>query len=600
MSTDWLSGTNFSASEVNYTIKQIIVSKDGNCVVGYMRDSSNNSKLFFSNNMLSDVPAFTVATPIYNGSAVPYISGICVRKEFVVGSDYVYFTSYDSKYVYYVTNDFANASVVYKIYNNVSGTGTILTLPNGVQRDGLACNYNGTMLYANLTQTSVSVVIANGYIDSDTGNHYVDPTHALGYIDPTSSVNEVFYANMGFTKSDSASMYQMVGIASSNTVTFINTSTSTESEGLAEYVITIGQYSSNEYKYVSPHFFITKNIITYYSGDGKYVLTSGTYRMTSSNYTSTAYRKITVADTFPDTYTSSASKAYIQYNAISADIDNTVNSEFLSNIYTGVIEISTPFANVTSSSLNSDFSPFDINSSPNTSDGLTSNSYNDICCDGSSTFVTMCSSIYTINEATTTGCILSSNTIFNYTIVNNADPTYFTSSGLTLTYKPTVYTRDYQCIACSGLNISANNNIPTLMVATFPNDSKPYIIYSLNGGGACFLKDTNITILENNIETEKQIQNLQKGDLVKIGFNKYKKIMSIGKNSFDITKNLDLIRVLPQNSISKNIPYQDLYIVTGHSLLFEDLKYANDEYKPEIYKNNIVNEDYVYEDYDDN
>jgi hypothetical protein len=113
-------------------------------------------------------------------------------------------------------------------------------------------------------------------------------------------------------------------------------------------------------------------------------------------------------------------------------------------------------------------------------------------------------------------------------------------------------------------------------------------IYYLNET-ICFLKNTKITILENDIEIEKQIELLKNGDLVKTNPNEYRKINFIGYQQINTLQNLDHLRVLPKNSISENLPYEDLYLTSGHSLLFQDLTHTNEFYNKDIYTNNIKN-----------
>ena len=123
------------------------------------------------------------------------------------------------------------------------------------------------------------------------------------------------------------------------------------------------------------------------------------------------------------------------------------------------------------------------------------------------------------------------------------------------------------------------------------------IIYASNGSNyiykiseiVCFLQGTKLTIFENNEEIEKNIENLKIGDLVKIEQDIYKKINFIGYQNIDIVDNIKYLNVLKKDSISENLPYEDLYLTTGHSLLFKDLKYANKYYNKNSYNNNIKN-----------
>lgn len=162
--------------------------------------------------------------------------------------------------------------------------------------------------------------------------------------------------------------------------------------------------------------------------------------------------------------------------------------------------------------------------------------------------------------------IFSSSTCVVYSI-NGSVSTYNDASGFTW-------------CAISDLD----NNIIDLCACN--NSTKIY----LNTEFICFLKNTKITIFENNEEIEKKVELLKIGDLIKINQNEYKKINFIGYRKIDTTEFLDVIRVLPKDSLSENLPYENLYLTSGHSLLFKDLENANEFYNKDVYDNNI--EDY--------
>ena len=103
----------------------------------------------------------------------------------------------------------------------------------------------------------------------------------------------------------------------------------------------------------------------------------------------------------------------------------------------------------------------------------------------------------------------------------------------------------------------------------------------------CFIKNTMITILQNNIEIEIEVQNLKKNDLVKISTGEYKKIFYIGQQNINISKNLKNIRIIKKNTINNNLPKKDLLLTSGHSVLFKNLKYINKHYINTTYDNNI-------------
>lgn len=115
--------------------------------------------------------------------------------------------------------------------------------------------------------------------------------------------------------------------------------------------------------------------------------------------------------------------------------------------------------------------------------------------------------------------------------------------------------------------------------------------FSNNSGGTCFLLGTNILCYQNNIEMEISIELLQNGDYVKTHKGEYKKIVFIGYNFYK--NNLkNNIKVIKQNKISNDIPNKDLYLTSGHSLLFKDLKYVNVFYDKHYYPENEKIDDY--------
>jgi hypothetical protein len=125
------------------------------------------------------------------------------------------------------------------------------------------------------------------------------------------------------------------------------------------------------------------------------------------------------------------------------------------------------------------------------------------------------------------------------------------------------------------------------------NDSDEQILnyFSNNSGGTCFLLGTNILCYQNNIEMEISIELLQNGDYVKTHKGEYKKIVFIGYNFYK--NNLkNNIKVIKQNKISNDIPNKDLYLTSGHSLLFKDLKYVNVFYDKHYYPENEKIDDY--------
>ena len=185
--------------------------------------------------------------------------------------------------------------------------------------------------------------------------------------------------------------------------------------------------------------------------------------------------------------------------------------------------------------------------------------------------------------STITGLHLSSYSASNANFLAAYDPTgisYF--NGLNIYRYDSAMTNGGSFTSCSG---------------SYSETLSQQIIYASNGSNyiykiseiVCFLQGTKLTIFENNEEIEKNIENLKIGDLVKTEQDIYKKINFIGYQNIDIVDNIKYLNVLKKDSISENLPYEDLYLTTGHSLLFKDLKYANKYYNKNSYNNNIKN-----------
>ena len=155
---------------------------------------------------------------------------------------------------------------------------------------------------------------------------------------------------------------------------------------------------------------------------------------------------------------------------------------------------------------------------------------------------------------------------------------------------PTGPTIDYNFYAVNNIYgsnyLSLNDNLPVVIFTT-SKWVNGYFFYSFNGGGVCFIKDTLITILENNIEIQKQVQYLKPNDLVKVNENEYKKIVFIGENKYNVLTKLENIRIMKKNAIKPNYPCKDILLTSGHSVLFENLDNTNEFYNPNSYTNNI-------------
>lgn len=109
-----------------------------------------------------------------------------------------------------------------------------------------------------------------------------------------------------------------------------------------------------------------------------------------------------------------------------------------------------------------------------------------------------------------------------------------------------------------------------------------------NGGGfSCFIEGCNVLVFEDNILKEKKVEDLKIDDILLTHTTEYKKIYFIGYN-FIYEKDYDCIKVIRKNKINENKPNNDLFLLGGHSILFNELK---DEYKNEHYNKDIYNED---------
>jgi len=177
---------------------------------------------------------------------------------------------------------------------------------------------------------------------------------------------------------------------------------------------------------------------------------------------------------------------------------------------------------------------------------------------------------------------------FVYYLEKNGTLTNYLSFILETPYIPTSNNyNDLSLGLISGSNyIGDNDNLPFKLIIS-SKDKPGFIYFSNNGGGACFIKDTEITILENNKEINKEVQYLKKGDLVKINENEYKKIVFIGENYYNILDKLNNIRIIKKDTISEHIPFKDTILTSGHSVLFENLDHINEYYNENIYTDNI-------------
>lgn len=109
---------------------------------------------------------------------------------------------------------------------------------------------------------------------------------------------------------------------------------------------------------------------------------------------------------------------------------------------------------------------------------------------------------------------------------------------------------------------------------------------------SCFLENTKIKILKNNEAYDELIQNLKLEDDVIISNGETRKLKFIGYNFVGVN-NIKNIAKIKKDAFGLNKPCQDLYVITGHSLLFKEIP---DNIKNEYYDETIYNTT-VYDDY---
>lgn len=134
------------------------------------------------------------------------------------------------------------------------------------------------------------------------------------------------------------------------------------------------------------------------------------------------------------------------------------------------------------------------------------------------------------------------------------------------------------------IDFTGSNDLTYMQTITSDNE----LFITDNGGGfTCFIEGSNILVFEDNILKEKKVEDLKINDILLTHTGEYKKIYFIGYN-FIYEKDYDCIKVIRKNKINENKPNNDLFLLGGHSILFNELK---DEYKNEYYNKDIYNED---------
>jgi len=116
-----------------------------------------------------------------------------------------------------------------------------------------------------------------------------------------------------------------------------------------------------------------------------------------------------------------------------------------------------------------------------------------------------------------------------------------------------------------------------------------YIYTSTNSGVSCFVKGTIISIKENGIEKEIEIENINRKHLIKITNGSFMRIKSLMYNYVSWENSKVIFRKIPKDLFGENLPNKDLYISKGHGILFNDGDF--DKYKNSKYTNYKVDID---------
>jgi hypothetical protein len=187
------------------------------------------------------------------------------------------------------------------------------------------------------------------------------------------------------------------------------------------------------------------------------------------------------------------------------------------------------------------------------------------------------------------------NVIYDITILNQKLSKTIFNENNTFTRTALQNLDQYPVWISISLNSYNTNNYDTIYVGT----SVEFMYYSYNSGItfntsfiSCFLENTKIKILKDDKIVEEYICNLKINDDVIISNGDTRKIIFIGYNYIH-KHNIKNIAKIKKHKISDNCPNDDLYLITGHSLLFKSIP---EEFKNEYYDKSIYNTT-VYDDY---
>jgi hypothetical protein len=153
-----------------------------------------------------------------------------------------------------------------------------------------------------------------------------------------------------------------------------------------------------------------------------------------------------------------------------------------------------------------------------------------------------------------------------------------------------IYTNPYNIVNPDIQPLLIANDISNIYYSEYIGDFNT--LNFIESNISCFLENTKIRILKNNEACDELIQNLKLDDDVIISNGETRKLKFIGYNFMSVN-NIKNIAKIKKDVLGLNEPCQDLYIITGHSLLFKEIP---DNIKNEYYDETIYNTT-VYDDY---
>jgi hypothetical protein len=117
---------------------------------------------------------------------------------------------------------------------------------------------------------------------------------------------------------------------------------------------------------------------------------------------------------------------------------------------------------------------------------------------------------------------------------------------------------------------SAISSDGSLMTATVNGG---YIYSSSDYGASCIAKDTQVLTVLNGLECECAVQNLTPKHFIKLKSGELKTIKHVVYNQFPFGKIFKRVTEIPADSIFKNIPSRDTFVLNNHGILLDSDKF---------------------------